>query len=320
MTVSGKAVLITGAARGLGAEAARRLARQGARVSLVGLEPEELGRVAQECGPDAVWFEADVTDRDQLRAAVDGTIAALGGIDAVIANAGIATSGLVRSTPEEAWERVIEVNVLGVYRTVKACLPQIVERQGYVLIIASMAAAVHAGGMSSYTASKAAVEAFGDALRVEVAHHGVDVGVGYFSWIDTEMVRGAERDRLGSFLRSRLKGPAGRTHRVEKAGEAIARGVIGRRRRVVVPSWGKLVLLFRDTVQLLGERTSKRHMPQAEAIAEEEARTRGAAAFAAVGAGGAAFEAAHGGLAPSGANGGNGAAPETGAVAGATEA
>jgi NAD(P)-dependent dehydrogenase (short-subunit alcohol dehydrogenase family) len=315
MSVSGRTVLITGAARGLGAEAARRLARQGARVSLVGLEPEELRRVAQECGSEAVWFEADVTDPEQLRAAVDGTVQALGGIDAVIANAGIANAGLVLNTPPDAWERVIEVNVLGVYRTVKACLPHVVERQGYVLIIASMAAAAHAGGMSSYSASKAAVEAFGDALRIEVRHHGVDVGVGYFSWIDTEMVRGADRDRLGSFLRGQLKGPAGKTYPVEKAGEAIARGVIERSRRVVVPGWGRLVLLFRDTLQVLNEKGSARHMPQAEAISEEEARTRGAAAFAPVGAGGAAFERAHGHAGGSG----NGAAAESGAAAGSAD-
>jgi NAD(P)-dependent dehydrogenase (short-subunit alcohol dehydrogenase family) len=315
MSVSGKTVLITGAARGLGAEAARRLARQGARVSLVGLEPEELRRVAQECGSDAVWFEADVTDPAQLRAAVEGTVEALGGIDAVIANAGIATAGLVLNTPPDAWERVIEVNVLGVYRTVKACLPHVVERQGYVLIIASMAAAAHAGGMSSYSASKAAVEAFGDALRIEVRHHGVDVGVGYFSWIDTEMVRGADRDRLGSFLRGQLKGPARRTYPVEKAGEAIARGVIERSRRVVVPGWGRLVLLFRDTLQLLNEKGSARHMPRAEAISEEEARTRGAAAFAPVGAGGEAFERAHGHAGGSD----DGAAAEAGAAVGSSD-
>jgi NAD(P)-dependent dehydrogenase (short-subunit alcohol dehydrogenase family) len=293
MSVSGRTVLITGAARGLGAEAARRLARQGARVSLVGLEPDELKRVAQECGPDAVWFEADVTDPAQLQAAVDGTVDALGGIDAVVANAGIATAGFVLLQPVEAWERVIEVNLLGVYRTVKACLPQIVERQGYVLLIASMAAAAHSGGMSSYTASKAGVEAFGDALRIEVKHHGVDVGVGYFSWIDTEMVRGADRDRVGAFLRGNVKGLAGKTYPVEKAGEAIARGVIERKRRVVVPGWGKLILTFRDTFQLLNERTTTAHMPEGEAIAREDARERGDAAFGAVGAGGAAYNAAH---------------------------
>ena len=68
--VSGRTVLITGAARGIGAECARRLAAKGARPALVGLEPEELSEVAKACGPDAARFEADVTDPDQLQAAV----------------------------------------------------------------------------------------------------------------------------------------------------------------------------------------------------------------------------------------------------------
>ena len=67
-------MLVTGAARGIGAEAARQLARRGARVALVGLEAEELERVAGECGADAVWFEADVTDREAVEAAVGGTV------------------------------------------------------------------------------------------------------------------------------------------------------------------------------------------------------------------------------------------------------
>jgi NAD(P)-dependent dehydrogenase (short-subunit alcohol dehydrogenase family) len=134
--LNGRAVLITGAARGIGAESARRLAARGARVALVGLEPEELERVAAEC-PAAVFFEADVTDHGALAAAVDGTVDALGGIDVVIANAGIGTVGFARSMDPEAFERTLEVNLLGVWRTVRACLPHVIERRGYVLNVAS---------------------------------------------------------------------------------------------------------------------------------------------------------------------------------------
>src|SRR5215470_4844124 len=137
--LDGRVVLVTGAARGIGAESARQLAARGARVALVGLEPAELERVAGEC-PGAVFFEADVTDRDALAAAVDGTVDALGGIDAVVANAGIGNVGFVRSIEPEAFERVLEVNLLGVWRTVRACLPHVIERRGYVLNIASTAA------------------------------------------------------------------------------------------------------------------------------------------------------------------------------------
>ena len=85
-TTRGKTVLITGAARGLGAETARRVAARGANVALVGLEPEELERVAAQCGANAAWFECDVTDTEALEAAVNGTVERFGGIDVVMAN------------------------------------------------------------------------------------------------------------------------------------------------------------------------------------------------------------------------------------------
>ena len=132
MDLRGKTVLITGAARGIGAESARQLAARGARVALVGLEPEELARVAEQCGPDAAAFEADVTDVDALQRAVEAAVEHFGGIDVVMANAGVAAAGMVRSMDPDAFERTIEVNLLGVWRTVRACLPHVIERRGYV--------------------------------------------------------------------------------------------------------------------------------------------------------------------------------------------
>ena len=78
------------------------------------------------------------------------------------------------------------------WRTVRACLPHVIERQGYVLVVASLAAAIHGPGMAAYAASKAGAEAFADSLRVEVKRLGVDVGVAYFGFIDTDLVRGAD--------------------------------------------------------------------------------------------------------------------------------
>src|SRR5688572_6749053 len=89
----GKTVLITGAARGIGAETARLAAAEGARCSLVGMEPDLLKQVAHEV--DGIWFECDVTDQAQLDAAVAGTVERFGGIDVVVVNAGIANNGTV---------------------------------------------------------------------------------------------------------------------------------------------------------------------------------------------------------------------------------
>jgi len=290
--VSGKTVLITGGARGIGAESARQLAARGARLSLVGLEPELLEQVAGECG-DAAWFEADVTDRDALQGAVDATVERFGGIDVVMANAGIGAGGTVRTMDSDAWERVIEVNLLGVYRTLHTCLPHVIERRGYVLPVASIAAAVHTPGMSAYAASKAAVEAMGNSLRAEVAHMGVRVGVAYFSWIDTEMVRGADEHPGTQFMRAKLRGPAAKTYTVEQAGGAVADGVEQRARRIVVPREFRALLVARMAIARLTEFGARRDIPEFVRLMDEDAERRGTEASQPVGAGGAADAQAH---------------------------
>lgn len=290
--VRGKTVLITGAARGIGAETARRLAARGAKLSLVGLEPDLLEQVASECG-DATWFEADVTDREALQTAVDGTVERFGGVDVVMANAGIGAAGSVRTMDPDAWERVIEVNLLGVFRTIRACLPHVIERRGYVLPVASVAAAIHTPGMSAYAASKAAVEALGNSMRGELAHRGVKVGVAYFSWIDTEMVRGADEHPAAKFMRSKLRGPAGKIYPVSEAGEAVADGIEQRARRIIVPRNFRSLLLARMVVARLTEATSRRDTPEFVRLMEEEAEKRGAEASRPVGAGGRADAQAH---------------------------
>lgn len=288
--VAGKTVLITGAARGIGAEAARRLAASGMKVSLVGLERDELERVAADCGPDAVWFEADVTDREQLQAAVDGTIDALGGIDVAIANAGIAIGGPMRLADPDSFERVIEINLLGVYRTVHACLPQIVDRGGYLLVVASAAAVFHSPGMAAYSASKAGVEALANSLRAEMRPHGVDVGVAYFSWIDTEMVRGADRHPSLGGMRAKLPAALRRTYPLSDVGDAIVAGVRERSRAIAVPkALIRVVLPLRALFTRLTERGSSGGFEEMETAFERDIAERGVEeASAPTGAGGAA--------------------------------
>ena len=215
-TTRGKTVLITGAARGLGAETARRVAARGANVSLVGLEPEELERVAAQCGKNAAWFECDVTDTEALQRR-RGHDRALRRHRCRDGERGHRPGGMVRSTDPAAFERTIEINLLGVWRTVRAALPHVIDRQGYVLVIASLAAAVHGPGMAAYSASKAGAEAFGDSLRVEVKHLGVDVGVGYFAFIDTDMVRGADAHPSIGHFRKDAGWPFNKTYPLSQA-------------------------------------------------------------------------------------------------------
>ncbi len=286
--VAGKSILITGAARGIGAETARRLAAKGAKVALVGLEPEELEKVAAQCGSDAIWFETDVTDWDALERAASGTAERFGGIDVVMANAGIASAGLVVNTDPAAWERVIEVNLFGVWRTVRTCLPYVIERKGYILPVASLAAAAHSPVMSAYSSSKAAVEAFADCLRGEVAHHGVRVGCAYFSWIGTDMVAGGDASAAGGLLRGKMKGPLAKTYPVSVAVDAVEKGIENRSRRVMGPPWIKYMVAIRDFIGPLTDKQTADVMPEVERVVSEDIARRGAESSAPVGAGGAA--------------------------------
>lgn len=231
-----KVVLITGPARGIGEAVARRLVSRGARVALVGLEQERLIALKDELGASAEWYLADVTDQRALEAAVAAAVARFGKLDAVITNAGIANMGTVSIVDIEAMARVIEVNVIGTMRTIKAALPHIIASRGYVLIVSSAAAFSPLPGMSAYAASKAAVEQLANVLRIEMLPHGVAVGSAHMSWVDTDMVRDVQHD-LSSFRRtlSQLPGPFGVVTPLETCTAAFVRAVETRARTVFVP-------------------------------------------------------------------------------------
>lgn len=248
--VAGRVVLITGAAHGIGAETARRLAARGARLALVDVDGAALAGVAEECR-GAWWAQADVTDDARLREAVTTAADDLGGIDVAIVNAGVAAPGLLRFAAPGAVEQTIEVNLLGAWRTLDAALPHLVARRGYALCVGSVAAVAHVPALGAYSASKAGLEALTDALRLEVAHLGVDVGMAYLSWIGTSMVTGAGgRPRTGGLAVP----PLHRVYPVADAARAIGDAVERRRRTVFLPRWLRGALPVRGLVPLALER------------------------------------------------------------------
>jgi NAD(P)-dependent dehydrogenase (short-subunit alcohol dehydrogenase family) len=248
-SLAGRSVLITGAARGIGAELARRAAARGARVALVGLEPELLARLADELGQEHLWVEADVTDPDALAAAVRRTVETFGGLDVAVANAGLAPLTTVATSSARTLARTIEVNLTGAVLTAHAALPAVTERRGHILLISSAAAFTVLPGMSAYCASKAGLERFGDALRLEVAHKGVTVASAHPTWIDTDLVRDTEA-ALPTFTetRSTLPGPLGAYTSVEACAEALVENLETRGRRVFVPRSVGVVSAFRQVV------------------------------------------------------------------------
>jgi hypothetical protein len=245
----GRRLVVTGAARGIGEKVARLAAARGARLGLVGLEPDRLRGLAADLGPAASWWEADVRDGPALRSAIDACAEHMGGIDFVVANAGVAAYGTVRQADEASFERVLDINLNGVFRTLKYATPHLERSRGHVMIVASALSFTALAGLASYGASKAGVEALALAYRQEVAHLGVTVGLVHPSWIDTDLVRAADVD-LPSFqgLRRRLPYPGNVTTSVDRAAAAIVDGLAHRRSRVYVPravvvaNWAKAAL------------------------------------------------------------------------------
>ncbi|RWA23772.1 short-chain dehydrogenase [Mycolicibacterium elephantis DSM 44368] len=263
--MNGKVVLITGAANGIGAEVAQRLHARGASLVLTDLDKEQLQKVSAQLGGDRVLTAvADVRDLAAMQSAVDEGVQRFGGIDIVIANAGIATAGSVLGVDPEAFKTLIDINVVGVFNTVRAALPSVIDRRGYVLIVSSAAAYAASAGMAPYDASKAAVEHFANALRMEVAHRGVDVGSAHMLWIDTPLVREGKADSAAfrDMLRG-LPGPLGKTTSLQECGEIFVKGIEERKRQINCPRWVGLMRWLKPLLATpLVEKTTAKSVPE----------------------------------------------------------
>lgn len=267
MTVAGRRVLVTGAARGIGAALARRLHEQGARVGVVGLEPEGLARVAEECG-GGPWAECDVGDREGTQRAVDQVVEGLGGLDVVVANAGIAKQLALVGGEVGVLEETLRVNLLGVFNTVRATGAHVSHDSGYVLMVASLAAAVQVPLLGAYSVAKAGVEALGNTLRVELRHTGARVGVAYFAELDTDMTKRGFGTRAAAAMSA--AGSFNRVTPVEVAIGAMERGIARRARTVVAPGWVRPVLHARGLAQRVVDVRAQKGLKKALAIAREE--------------------------------------------------
>ncbi|MEU7041330.1 SDR family oxidoreductase [Streptomyces varsoviensis] len=267
-SLEGQVAVVTGAARGVGELLARKLSARGAKVALVGLEPEELRRVAESLHGEAAHWYADVTDHEAMGQVAREVKARFGKVDVVVANAGVATGGPFVESDPVAWRRVIEVNLVGGAVTGRAFLPVLLESRGYLLQIASLAAVTPAPMMTAYCASKAGVEAYAHSLRAEVGYRGVRVGVGYLSWTDTDMVRGADQDDLMRELRSRAPWPTNRTYPLGPAVDRLVAGIERRSSHVYAQWWLRGMQSVRGylptLIGLAGQREMRRFGPRLE--------------------------------------------------------
>jgi NAD(P)-dependent dehydrogenase (short-subunit alcohol dehydrogenase family) len=211
--LDGKVVVITGAASGIGRDAALLFSREGARVCVADVDPDAGERTASECG-DAFFFRADVTSAESVAAMYRETAARLGGIDVLYNNAGImpADDASVLETEEEVWQRVQDVNTKGVFLCCKHGIPHLLERGGgSVINVGSFVALLGAAtSQISYTASKGAVLSMSRELAVEFARRGVRVNALCPGPVETPLLMRLFSDDPAAYERRRLHLPMGR--------------------------------------------------------------------------------------------------------------
>jgi 3-oxoacyl-[acyl-carrier protein] reductase len=215
--LTGRRCLVTGAGRGIGAAVAAGLAAEGARVAILDIDrdcAEEVARTLKRAGSDAIAIAADVSAPAEVRAAVDTVIAAFGGIDVLVNNAGIDTSAAVVDMALEVWDRMIAVNLRSVFLCTQAVLPGMIDRGwGRIINIASQLAQKGAPDMAHYAAAKAGVIGFTRSLAYEVAGQGITANAICPGPVDTMLWRAIParwRERKLAEL------PIGRPARVEE--------------------------------------------------------------------------------------------------------
>ncbi|AMO67257.1 short-chain dehydrogenase/reductase [Zhongshania aliphaticivorans] len=248
-----KTVFITGAARGLGAEIARRLHKLGANVALIGLEIDRMDAICAELVTRCIAIEVDVTDADSLVNAAEVVKQRLGPIDIAVVNAGVLHVGNFYSASSTGFDRTLDVNLHGVINSIRAVLPQIVSQRGYILNIASVAAVINGPLVGAYATAKAAVDALSNSLRIELARKGVSVGCAYFGAIDTDLVHGSRKHPAMATMEASLPKFLGAEISVEKAVAVIETAIKKRSSRVWAPKWIALIYAFRGVLQPLVE-------------------------------------------------------------------
>ncbi|MBC7915910.1 MAG: 3-ketoacyl-ACP reductase [Pyrinomonadaceae bacterium] len=178
-TLAGKNALITGAGKGIGRALSIALAKEGVNVALLARTATDLQTVANEVeneGVKAVIITADVADINSVNKGVESAVASLGNIDILVNNAGIAAFGSFLELPPEEWEKIIKVNLFGVYYTTRAVLPSMIERKTGDIVNISSTAGLRGGAQTSaYSASKFALMGLSESLMQEVRKHNIRV-------------------------------------------------------------------------------------------------------------------------------------------------
>jgi 3-oxoacyl-[acyl-carrier protein] reductase len=203
--LTGKVALVTGGSRGIGRAIALALAGNGATVAVNYASNEsaakETAQQVRACGSEAIAIQGDVADADVAKRLIDETVAALGGLHILVNNAGLTRDDLLLRMSEEAWDRVMAVDLRGAFLCTKAALrPMTRQRWGRIINIASVAGIVGNPGQSNYAAAKAGLIAFTKSVAKEMASRNITANAIAPGFVDTEMTEGLTDAQKGAML------------------------------------------------------------------------------------------------------------------------
>lgn len=256
--LAGRVVAITGSTGGLGRAVAMALKVRGARLALFDLDADAVAAQVKSLGTSSdVWgTHIDVRSWEKTEKAIDAAATHFGGLDVIIASAGIAISSPMEKLAPEAFDRVIDINLNGVWRTFRAALPHVRQRQGYMLAISSMAAFVHSPLQAQYTASKAGIWAMCDSVRLEVRRLGVGVGTIHPTFFATAMMDEVLADPAGVKIWGGNSKGLWKMVPLQAVVDGVIRGIERRKDLIVIPSKNGLVArapgLFRRSIERVG--------------------------------------------------------------------
>ena len=277
LDLSGAIVLITGAGQGIGREIVLETLRRGGIAVAVEINSESANKIEAEIGGQGTVHIADVCDAAAMAAVARDTIQRYGGIDVVIANAGIERVAPVQDMDPADFEAVIETNIMGVYRTIKPALDSVIARNGHVVAISSVAGLIPFPLAIAYSASKAAVDMMMRVIRMELSGTGASAGAAYFGFVQTRMADRIFSDpviaRAIARIPSRLLGirPLPTPHQVAVI---ILNGAERRRARVFAPRMVGITFLLRGVYALFDTLISGKVMRLDKLIDELRAANR----------------------------------------------
>ena len=245
MSFENKSVVVTGASSGLGAVLAESFAARGASLTLFARRQPDLEAVAERCraaGGKAIVFAGSVSELDDCRKLAGAAEAEYGGIDVLVANAGVSMWARFDETEDtQLFRDLIDVNYMGAVNCVHACLPAIKARKGVITAVGSIQGKIPVPLHTGYVASKHALQGFLDTLRGELDGTGVDVVTALPHWLRGTRLRSNAFAKDGERVGEGRRGHNKESVSLEACSEAILRAIERRDREVVIP-W-KLRLL-----------------------------------------------------------------------------